>query len=339
MKIKFTILFCLLLFTVAEAQQKMQYSQYMQNGFLLNPAVAGMEKYGDLRGGFTKQWSGFDGSPQGQFASYHFRLFEDSTSASGKSLAARGRNNQIINIEEDDEAIEKQKIITGLGFIVSSEGDDVIQNNEFSVAGALHFPLKNKSYLSTGLSLGLRNHRFDPTSVRLIDQYDLSFGTQRQSIYMPNLNLGVLWYTTKYFAGISINQTLNNSYSYDRLEPKPQSSLRPHIFFNAGYKYIVSSNLAIIPSVIARYVFPAPPSLDLNIMADYKDLIRAGISYRNKESIIAIVGVTIGHRISFNYSFDFVTSSLKTYTAGTHGIIVSARMGRKNKTFIPKYFW
>ena len=55
--------FFLLNFT-ALAQQKPQYSQYMLNGFVLNPAIAGIEDYTDIKLCYRNQWTDFPGSPK-----------------------------------------------------------------------------------------------------------------------------------------------------------------------------------------------------------------------------------------------------------------------------------
>ncbi|WP_257667254.1 T9SS type B sorting domain-containing protein [Parapedobacter tibetensis] len=47
-----------------QAQQRPQYTQYIFNGFLANPAVAGIERYVDLKMGARSQWQGVDGAPQ-----------------------------------------------------------------------------------------------------------------------------------------------------------------------------------------------------------------------------------------------------------------------------------
>lgn len=329
-------------FNYLYAQQRMQYSQFMQNGFLLNPAIAGMEKYSDLKGGYTKQWAGFEGSPQGQFVTFSAPIGSDSTQANSTptSIPLRGRKNSVIQSSEEKENKDStQNFHQGIGLTIFSEGDDVIMQNELSFSYAMHFPLKNKQFISAGVSGGIRQNRFDPTSIKLINQNDLIFGNQIRNIIHPNVNLGILWYSTTFFVGLSANQALNNSYSYDRLEPNPASSLKPHFYFNAGYKFKATELISVTPSIIVRKVFPSPISIDINAMADYKDLIRVGFSYRNKESIVAIVGFCLSHRISINYSFDFVTSDIKAYGTGTHGIILGTRLGKKSNTYIPQYFW
>ena len=45
------------------AQQKPQYTQYVFNNYLLNPAVSGIENYTDAKVGYRSQWTGLDGAP------------------------------------------------------------------------------------------------------------------------------------------------------------------------------------------------------------------------------------------------------------------------------------
>src|ERR1700748_3758896 len=47
----------------ATAQQKPQYTQYVFNNYLLNPAVAGIENYTDVKAGYRSQWTGLQGAP------------------------------------------------------------------------------------------------------------------------------------------------------------------------------------------------------------------------------------------------------------------------------------
>ncbi len=48
---------------MAMAQQKPQYTQYVFNNLLLNPAVTGIENYTDVKAGYRSQWTGLSGAP------------------------------------------------------------------------------------------------------------------------------------------------------------------------------------------------------------------------------------------------------------------------------------
>src|SRR5262245_13966396 len=74
-KLLLLLMSCCLTVATVHAQQRMQYSQYMLNSFLLNPALAGTEQYLDTRIGYSHQWAGFKGAPKGVYLSLNQGLY------------------------------------------------------------------------------------------------------------------------------------------------------------------------------------------------------------------------------------------------------------------------
>src|SRR5690606_33059748 len=85
----------------AFGQQKPQYTLYMVNPFMLNPAVSGTEDYTDIRLGFRKQWVNFEGSPRTMYLSAHTAL--------GKSRVVNNRSKN------------KKNGFHGVGAIISND--------------------------------------------------------------------------------------------------------------------------------------------------------------------------------------------------------------------------
>ena len=56
-------------FFIVKAQQRAQYSNYVMNNFVLNPAVAGSYTYWNAKIGHREQWLGLDGAPKTSFIS------------------------------------------------------------------------------------------------------------------------------------------------------------------------------------------------------------------------------------------------------------------------------
>jgi type IX secretion system PorP/SprF family membrane protein len=57
------VLMAVLLFQEAEAQQDPQYTQYMYNMNVVNPAYAGSKESLSLTALYRNQWAGLDGNP------------------------------------------------------------------------------------------------------------------------------------------------------------------------------------------------------------------------------------------------------------------------------------
>src|SRR5438128_4347832 len=45
------------------AQQRPYYTQYILNNYIINPAIAGIENYWDVKISHRHQWVGLDGAP------------------------------------------------------------------------------------------------------------------------------------------------------------------------------------------------------------------------------------------------------------------------------------
>ena len=67
-----------LLTGVAIAQQVPTYSQYIMNGFLINPSFAGRDGYTTVTLTTREQWVGLSGSPSTYALSFQTRLLKDS---------------------------------------------------------------------------------------------------------------------------------------------------------------------------------------------------------------------------------------------------------------------
>src|SRR5476649_727267 len=59
---------------LALAQQKPQYTQYVFNNLLLNPAVTGIENYTDVKAGYRSQWTGLQGAPVTSYLTVDFPI-------------------------------------------------------------------------------------------------------------------------------------------------------------------------------------------------------------------------------------------------------------------------
>src|ERR1700742_5362152 len=81
------LVFCL---QVATAQQKPQYTQYIFNYLLINPAVTGIENYTDAKAGYRSQWTGLQGAPVTSYLTVDFPLGDKFIQGDATSFPAEG---------------------------------------------------------------------------------------------------------------------------------------------------------------------------------------------------------------------------------------------------------
>jgi type IX secretion system PorP/SprF family membrane protein len=333
------LLGCALVSFWAQGQQTMQYSQYLQNAFLLNPALAGTETYRDIKGSFARQWVGLDGGPTGSFFSYQAPILpksEDQPSAP-VTLPFPGRLPQASLEAKADSA--GLRFHQGYGFIMQTESDGTLRTTAGSLAYSMHIPIKKKYFLSWGGSLGLKQRSLDTRDLRLLDPYDLVYNGRSTSVLVPDASLGLSFYNRSFFLSASATQVLAPRYSFDWLQPNPPGQLVPHVYVMGGYRFRLSPSWHLLPSVLVRYVDPAPASIDYSVQVFYRDLFRAGLTYRNKESVVVLLGLVVNHTITIGYSYDATLSGLRRYSSGTHGVVLGWRFAGRNIPKSPLYFW
>ncbi|MFX7804404.1 type IX secretion system membrane protein PorP/SprF, partial [Acinetobacter baumannii] len=75
------------------AQQRPHYSQYIMNNFIINPAVAGIENYTDVKLSHRMQWVGLQDAPVTTYATIQGPLQKSNYDReTATSLHARGAN-------------------------------------------------------------------------------------------------------------------------------------------------------------------------------------------------------------------------------------------------------
>jgi|WetSurMetagenome_2_1015567.scaffolds.fasta_scaffold19554_2 type IX secretion system PorP/SprF family membrane protein len=133
----------------------------------------------------------------------------------------------------------------GIGGSVFHDINGPSRNFGFSAAGSYQIPLntRNLSFLSVGASVkGVYN---------LLDSGSVEPGNPLKKTFYPNLDLGVYYYGTNFYTGISTTNLLGNPEKPDShgLYTIPVSR---QYFFTAGYKILLSKSLNFVvePSVL-----------------------------------------------------------------------------------------
>lgn len=103
----------------------------------------------------------------------------------------------------------------------------------------------------------------------------------------------------------------------------------PHLFATAGYRFLLSEDINMIPSVMVKYVSNVPLQADVNIKLQYRDMIWAGASYRSKYGFAGMAGFNVLNLFQLLYAYDYSTTSLNLVSRGTHEILIRFMIGNK----------
>lgn len=306
------------------AQQEQQYSQYMINQFVLNPAIAGTEDFIDINLGYRKQWTGLDGSPLTYYVSAHGTLGKKT-----HQFHHRGEHGTW----------------HGIGFQAFNDITGPLKRNSFLGSYAFNLPLSKKTRLSMGTFIGFKqlstNHNYWEN---IKDNQDGLFATDLKSGLQPDVHFGGVVYNPNYFINVAVFQLLGNKINFHHSThfsdgERGQGSLNRHVFMSGGIKMYTGPDLSFTPSIMFKYVATAPLSVDLNVKATYKNMYWAGVSHRMLEAVNVFVGMEIHRQLDVSYAFEWSLTKLKSYNNGTHEIIVGLRLIHPKLIECPSKFW
>ncbi len=324
----------MILFTVLSlpfmtlGQQRPQYTQYTVNNYILNPAITGIESYMDVKLAHRKQWDGFNEGPVTSYFSFHTPI--------GLQPDYYGNNPMNRSFVGSYRAPEPHH---GIGmYAVFDKPGGPLSTLDVNLTYAYHLGLSSRMTLSMGVAAGVSRMTLDMSEVKLGDQYDP--GISSGSKLNPDLGAGVWLYGPTYFAGVSAQGLLGRPLGISGTNNANAGKQAAHFFITSGYKIFVNEDIAVIPSVMVKYVSPSPISFDLNTRLAFKEnKFWVGGSYRKDDSAAAMAGFNVSSLFNVSYSYDFVNSSVRRISSGSHEIVLGFLLNNRYKVTCPQENW
>ena len=271
-----------------KAQQDPQYTQYMYNMNVLNPAYAGSNEALNLNFLARTQWVGFEGAPETLTLSMHAPV--------GKNIGA------------------------GLSVIVDKLGPVEEQNIYGDISYTLN--VSNNAKLALGIKAGYTFYNLCIPCLRTTSPDDQSFNNNVANKTFPNFGVGAFYYTDKFYAGVSVPNLLQ-SFHFDKSGGQvTRASEEKHYFVTTGYVFDISQDLKFKPSTMIKAVEGAPLSVDFSGNVLFYDKFEAGLSYRLDESFSALINVRVGESLRIGYAYDHTLTNLEQFNSGSHEVLL-----------------
>lgn len=320
------------------AQQKPQYTQYIFNNYLLNPAISGIENYSDVKVGFRKQWAGINNAPQTSFVTAHWNLGGDYLWRNALSLPDQGDDPMSRNYMQNYTSSPAHH---GMGVTVVYDEIGPLSRLDANLTYAYHLKLNNTFNLSVGVAAGISRIGLDINALTFEDQsrIDPSISNGIATQLKPDLGLGVWLYSGRIFAGASVQQVLQQKLSFTTDPTYNAGKEVPHFFITAGYRLYVDDVISATPSIMIKQVNPAPVSVDVNLKMAFKDRFWIGGSYRRGDSFSAMAGINMSKLLNLTYAYDFTTSGLDQVSNGSHEIVLGLQLNNIYEVFSTTRMW
>jgi len=285
------------------------YSQYLQNGLLINPAYAGTRGSLSTFLSYRLQWMGIPDAPVFQSISLNAPMKNDKV---GLGLMAQ---------------------FMKFGFTKS-------QNVYFSYA--YHIRLKNGK-LSFGLKGGFDRSNTDYSGILTTTKNDPVFITNDKPYFLPNIGAGIYYFNDRLFAGASIPSFLSYRKNSSTGSVEAYHSFSNYdVIFSAGGLITFSQALKFKPSILVDYSLDKTKKLtqlDINGNFILGDLIWLGGSYRTSEQVVVgILQVQINPQFMFGFSYDYPAGRMNSYSKGSSEFILRYEFGYKVSAANPRYF-
>ena len=311
------------IFGASLAQQVPMYSQYIMNGFLINPSFAGRDGYTTVNLTVREQWVGLAGSPSTYAASFQTRLLKNSYIS--KSTSVRKK---LIKPTKGGKV--------GLGGYVFNDNNGIMRRTGMQAAYAYHLSLGQTGGYPNNLSFGLALSAYQyaiNTDGLIYDHDDPLLNTYDRSVFIPDFNFGASFTTSKYYAGFAMTNIIRGSLLFADTSGNKRTELG-HYFLTGGVKFPISADWVIEPSGLIKSsdMFFKSVQMDITGRVYYKENYWAGLSYRTSDAIVLLLGLRYD-RFYFAYAFDFTLTDIRTQSFGTHEITLAVKFGESARRY------
>lgn len=334
-RILYTLIVIAVTIQLAKAQQRPQYTQYVFNNYLLNPALSGIENYTDVKLGYRSQWTGLEGAPVTSYFSVNAPIGNRFLQGDATAFpAGGGLNPSSRSYTQNYMAAEPHH---GVGLMVVSDKTGPITQTNIDATYAYHLGLTETLNLAVGVSAGVSHNVIDVSKLTYVDQNDPTINNITGSQWKPDLGIGVWAYSSNYFFGASVQQILPQNLYVTTSTTAVQNKTVPHYFVTGGVKLFVSDDITLMPSALLKFIAPVPVTFDVNMKMSFRDKFWIGGSYRRNDSYAALVGFNLSSLVNVGYSYDFTTSALNTVSHGSHEIVLGILLNNRYKVTCPQH--
>jgi type IX secretion system PorP/SprF family membrane protein len=283
------------------------YSQYLQNGLMINPAYAGSREALSVALSYRLQWMGMTDAPKLQTISLHTPMKND-------------------------------KVALGLNAQFMQYG--VTSSQSIYAIYAYHIRM-GKGKLSFGLKAGVDMSNTDYGKLKGI-QSDPVFPPDNKKYVFPNAGAGIYYFSKSFFAGFSVPSFLFYRTTGSGNTQAYHSFGEYDFILSTGALIPFSQVFKFKPSVLIDYsMHDTKPINQFDINGNFiiADFLWVGGSWRTTEQVVVgMLQVQIRPQLMFGVSYDYPVGRMHSYSTGSSEFFLRYEFGSKVSAANPRYF-
>ncbi len=307
---KYIALFILIILSteVAKAQQDPQYTQYMYNTIVVNPAYAGSRGVLSMAALYRTQWVGLDGAP----------------------------NTFTLNLNTP----VSERVGVGLSIINDEIGEGTNQETYIDASFSYTVPTSETGKLSFGVKAG--GHFLNVDFSKLAN-----FGAEPNlpnidRKFSPNFGAGIYYHTDTFYAGLSVPNFLQTEhFDESGLSSSFLAQERINWYLITGYVFDLNPSLKFKPALLVKAVKGAPLQADLSANFMLNNKFTLGAAYRWDAAVSALFGFQLTDQLMLGLAYDRETTRLgnASFNDGSFEVLLRYELLTKYKKVItPRFF-
>lgn len=291
---------------VLQAQQDPQYTHYMYNTTVINPAYAGSRGAMSVFGLHRSQWVGLEGAPTTNALSVHTPI---------------------------------QNTKLGLGVSVLNDRLGVTEENTINVDVSYTVDLNHRgSKLSFGIKGSANLLNVEYSRLNIYNPNDPLMVENIANEFSPNIGAGVYWHNERSYLGLSVPNFLENT-RFENESVYSSMNQRQHFYLMGGHVFELNPVLKFKPAFLLKAVEGAPLQADVTANFLIQDKLTLGAAYRWDAAWSALAGFQITDGLFVGYSYDGETTKLARYNSGSHEVFLRFELFHKyRRVNSPRFF-
>lgn len=282
-----------------QAQGDPFFSHYMLNPSYYNPGWMGDVNTGFLSFQHRSQWvdytSSFDGpggSPSSQFLSF---------------------------------IVPTTGPVASIGINSMRDQQGPTSSIWISAGAAYNFEIK-PGIVSVGLMPGLVSYTLNFNELRFESPDDPFDVRSKVSQTKPDIAAGVFFSSfAGYFGGVGVSHLLSPSFDFgiSTSVGKASNQFKPVYYLHGGKKVQISQNLDVRPTLLVKTNWSGY-SIDFSGIATYRGIIWGGLSYRQSEAVVLLIGYNClpNQVLKVGYSLDYVVKDQAAKRPTSHELFL-----------------
>lgn len=301
---QFIIIFTFIVITASGfAQQDSQYTQYMYNTIIINPAYAGSRGTMSIFGMYRQQWVGLEGAPKTAIVS--------------------------VNTPINDSDIG-----LGLSFINDQIGPSA--ENTLSADASYSIQTSSDYKISFGLKATANLFSLNVDRLNIQHQNDPQFQNLDMK-FSPNIGAGIYIHSDNTYFGLSVPNFLEKKHYKDNSISVAKERL--HYYFTAGHVFNWTDEIKCKPAILVKAIEGVPLQMDISGNFLINDKLTLGLAYRWNTAVSALAGFQLSDSWYIGYAYDAETTRLAHYNSGSHEIFLRFEFfSNYNRVLTPRFF-